>query len=575
VSRQALLRAVGALLVVVGVTLPRAWYDRLPWGAELPPQPIRGVTLLQLAFVLEGLALLWLARRARSWTALAPAARAPLAPPPADTGEPLDGRRATLVLAAITALGLALRLLGLGSDLWLDEITPIRDYLAMPAIEVFASYQRSNNHLLQTLWMKAGVALFGESEWAVRLLPALLGAATVPALYALARQALSRGPALGAALLLALSYHHVFFSQNARGYAGYLLCAALATTFLVRALRDDRFRDWAWYVACLVLAFAFQLLTAFVVAAHAIVGLAALVGVARRGGPARPLAGRLAAVYAVTGLLVFHLYAAIIPQAWVVAGTTYSRATAGFAPFSLEFAREVARGLAAGFGPGLLLGAVPFLALTAAGFAALWRRQWILAGALALPPVVTLAFLIVRGYSISPRFFLLAIPLAMLCVAQGLFGLAGLLARARTAAVPRVAWGLTLVVALAAAAALPGYYRVPKQDYRGAIAFLEGRRAPGDVVIVFGIAESGTRYYLRRMGVAGAAAYRFTRTEAGVDSLVAARGTGTVWFATTFPRDLRLRAPRLAERLRDTEWTLERRFPGSVGDGAVIVWRRS
>lgn len=575
-SRRALLLAAGVALLLAGVLLPRGWYDALPWGPELPPQPIKGVTLLQLAFVLEGLLLVWLGRRDVTWRMLDRTSR-PDVPDAPDEALP-DARTAGRVLAGITALALVLRLAWLGSDLWLDEITPIRDYLTMPALEVFASYQRSNNHLLQTLWMKAAVAMFGEREWAVRLLPALLGAATVPALYWTARLALSRGAALAAALLLAVSYHHIFFSQSARGYAGYLLFGVLSSGLLVRALRDDRLRDWARYVGALVLGFATQLLTTFVAAAHGLVGLMALWAAWRRGA-ARPLLRRLAAAFAVAGLLVFHLYAAIIPQALVVAQTTYSRATSGYALLSAEFLREVMRGLSAGFGPGLLLGAIPFLAIMAAGFVTVWRRQRLLAAALVLPELVTTAFLLIRGFSFSPRFFLMAVPLAMVCVAQGLWGLAGWLGRRRSPtrpdAAPRIAVALVAAVALASLTALPSYYRTPRQNYRGSIRFVERERRPGDVVIVFGVAESGYRYYTRRLGVADSGAYRYVRSEAAVDSIVAGRGAGAVWFVTTFARDMRLKQPRLAERLRSPEWSERGRFPATVGDGAILVWRRS
>jgi hypothetical protein len=576
VNRRFPLLVAGLALVAAGLALPRGWYDALPWGAELPPQPIKGVTLLQAALVLEGLVLLWIAWRRVVWNPLPASALTGPAPSQDQAGP--EARRGWMLLAAVTALGLALRLIRLDADLWLDEITPIRDYAQLPVLEVVATYQRSNNHLLQTLLMKLSLALFGEREWTVRIWAALFGAATVPALYWAARQAVSRGAALAAALLLAVSYHHVFFSQNARGYAGYLLFAVLSAGFLARALREDRFGDWALYVGCLFLGFASQLLTAFVAAAHGLTGLLAVGAVHRRGGPAAPLLARLAAVYAVAGLVVFHLYAAVIPQAYVVAQTTYSRATSGFSGLSLEFLGELARGVAAGFGPGLLLGAVPFLALTAAGFVALWRRHWTLAAALALPELVTAAFLLLQGYSFSPRFFLLAIPLATLCAAQGLWSLAALVARRSAGGdprlAPRLAAALALLLALGSAAALPSYYRTPKQDYRGSIRYIEDQRRAGDLVVVFGVAEWGYRYYTGRLGVADDAVYRYTRSEAGVDSVIAERGGGTVWFVTTLARDMRLRQPRLAERLRSAEWTLARRFEGTVGDGAVLVWRR-
>jgi len=567
VSGRLLLRLAGVALVLAGALLPREWYDRLPWGPELPPQPIKGVTLLQLAFALEGLVLLWFSWRPPA--ASVPPGSRPRFPEPPDAGGPA---RAAWVLGGITLLALALRLYRVGSDLWLDEISPLIDYGHLSTLEVVASYQRTNNHLLNTLLVKLCVALFGEREWAVRLPAVLLGTATVPALYWASRLVLTRAAALGAALLLAVSYHHVFFSQNARGYAGYLLFAVLGAGLLARALASDRGRDWALYAACLFLGCALQLLTAFVAVAHGLVGLLALAAVHRQGASLRPLLARLAAVFGATGLLVFHLYAAVIPQAYVVAGATYTNPTSGFRPLSGEFVKELIGGVSAGFGPGLLLGALPFLALAGAGFLVLWRRHWAFVAALALPEAVTAAVLVVSGLAISPRFFLLAIPLAMLCAVQGLSSLARRLAsRPETAA--RFAVVATVALAALSAAALPSYYALPKQDYRGAIRFLEASRRPGELVVVYGVAEKGFRFYTRQEGVADDPDYVYLRTEADLGSALAARANGRAWFVTTFARNLRMRSPDLVDELQ-TAWRLEGTFRGTVGDGNIMVWSK-
>ncbi len=70
--------------------------------------------------------------------------------------------------------------------------------------------------------MKLCVAIFGAQEWAIRLPSVIFGTATIPAIYWVSRQALSRRASLCVALLLAVSYHHIFFSQNARGYTAYV-----------------------------------------------------------------------------------------------------------------------------------------------------------------------------------------------------------------------------------------------------------------------------------------------------------------------------------------------------------------
>ena len=42
-------------LALVGCLAPRDWYDAIPRSADLPDPPIKGVTLLQISLVIEGL----------------------------------------------------------------------------------------------------------------------------------------------------------------------------------------------------------------------------------------------------------------------------------------------------------------------------------------------------------------------------------------------------------------------------------------------------------------------------------------------------------------------------------------
>ena len=422
--------------------------------------------------------------------------------------------------------------------------------------------------------MKGSIALFGEHEWSVRLPAVMLGTATIPALYWCARRVMPRLPALGGALLLAVSYHHIFFSQNARGYAGYMLFGVLSSGLLVEGLRQDRGRTWVLYVLTLTLGFSIQLLTVFVAAAHGLVGLFALLQVRGRGGTALPLLGRLAGVFTAAGLFAFMMYASVIPQAMIVARTTYTSASTGFQPGSLEFLQEMIRGLSAGFGTGLLLGVIPFLALGALGFVVLALRNWAWAFALVFPALVTATFLLVRGFTFSPRFFLLGLPLAIVCAVQGLWSVAEFVTR-RDANAPRLASrtasALVLLLCAASALSLGAYYRHPKQDYRGAIREVESRRKPGDAVIVFGVAEKGTRYYTRRLGVPANAGYIYVRSEAAVDSVLASDPTRGVLMIATFARELRMNHPALYQRARN-EWPSPRIFEGTVGDGALLVF---
>ncbi|QJR37326.1 glycosyltransferase family 39 protein [Gemmatimonas groenlandica] len=581
-TRQAWPRSRWLLLVTaIGVALtaalmPHAWYDALPRQAELPPPPISGVTLLRVVLLVQAAVMLMVV--AFDWRFVRLAATSRLAGHAArDEPGDLTPRAGAIGLTVITLLALALRLYHLDRDLWLDEISPILDYASLSVPQIVGSYLRSNNHLLNTLLLKEMIALFGEQAWSVRLPAVAFGVAGVPALYWCARLALSRRASLGAALLLAVSYHHLFFSQNARGYTAYLCLALLSTRALVNGLRDDRLRDWLLYVAATVLGFAALLNTAFVLAAQGLVALAVVWRVYRAGGPAMPLLRRVLVVCSIAGFLSAELYAVAMPEVYVVITNVYKTQSTGFLLFSWEFVREVLRGVSAGFGSGgigagALLAAVPFLLVAGAGALAVLKRAWVLALGLALPGLLTLAFLLVRGLTISPRFFLLWLPLAVLTAVVAIDDGAGWIWRSRPKRAALVGGAAVALLAMLSAASLARYYATPKQPYRAALAYVERERKPDDRVVVVYLAELGMRYYGARAGAPLEQRYRFVRTVPALDSALARRGAGRVWLVVTFERALQMDLPELNARVR-SGWTLQQTFDGTVGDGGISVWR--
>ena len=86
--------------------------------------------------------------------------------------------------------------------------------------------------------------LFGETIFAVRLIPALSGVLTVIALYALLRRAFGARVALVGSGLLAVMSWHVHFARIAFPNEAWPLVAVLATLALMEALRGD---DWRWW----------------------------------------------------------------------------------------------------------------------------------------------------------------------------------------------------------------------------------------------------------------------------------------------------------------------------------------
>jgi hypothetical protein len=564
---------VGAILLAIA--LPQVWYNPLPQREVLPPPPFSGMLLLRIAIALQGALLLWFGLR--RWRFVAIQATEGFPHSSESEAEDWEPRLVCWLLAGISLLGLVLRLIAVDSDLWLDELSPILDYRHASVWQVFISYISSNNHLLYTVLEKLLVLLFGEREWALRLPAVIFGTATIPVLYWVGRKLMPRYASLGAALLLAVSYHHILFSQNARGYTAYVLFSLLSTGLLVDGLERDRSRTWALYVVSMAMNFASVLISGFVFLSHLLVAGAALWQVARRGGSPVPLLRRLVGVFVITGSLGFLLYAAILPQVYVYTRVVYADPSAGFSPFSGEFVAEIARGLSAGFGPGLLLGAIPFLVIAVIGFVVLLRRNWALILALTLPGVIQATLLAIRGLAFSPRFFILALPLAILVAVEGVVVVAEFAARllrrdSRFAV--RAAFILTVGVAVTSMSALPRYYAIPKQAYRSSIEYVERVRQPDDLVIVIYIAESGYRYYGERYRLREGQDYFYVRSVAVLDDVLAQNPGRQAWLVTTFPRALRLSLPDLDARIR-RDWVVAREFPATIGDGALTVWQQA
>ncbi len=508
----------GIIFILTGVFLPRDWYDAVPkseadltWIRQpddstasirsLPP--MKGVTLLQISFVIEGLAFLWLGLKRRSYTRLSADQRLLIT----TQENNIDfGFASFWLITAVTIAAFALRLFRLDSELWFDEITTILFYSPMPPLHVLIGFVSANNHLLNTLLMKLAIAFFGEQEWAVRLPAAIFGAATIPVFYWVSRLILSQRSSLCAALLLAVSYHHIFYSQNARGYSMQLFFTTLACGLFVKGLQEDRLRIWILYVAAMFFNMASLLNSSFVFAAHILIGAAALIIIKRRGDSPFPLLYRLIAVFGVTAFLVFQLYATFIPQAYVYAQTTWSDPASGYSPFSMEFAAEMIRGISAGFGTSLIFLAFPFAVTVAVvGFVVLFKRNWILTASLVLPIILTVAYLILNRLNVAPRFLLIAFPFAILVTIQGIDSVARFIAdkvnRKPDALAARLATAVVLLGCIVSLVSLRRYYSVPKQPYRTSLEYIETIRQPGEIIIAVHFAENGYRFYAKEFNL--------------------------------------------------------------------------
>lgn len=533
----------------------------LPLITEPTPDQARaGVAVLRACLALGGVALLvrgTLLRDAFRGAGL-PAAASGL---PEVAGRPPVRWGVVALLVGAAALP---RLIGLDQDFWVDEMATAVTYLRLPVWKVVQSYHSANQHLLYSVLGSLSFALFGESEAAARLPAVLFGILGVGALYFLGRRVTPERQAVGASVLLAVSYHHVWFSQSARGYTGMISFSVLGTAFFLRALAGNRGRDWTAYVACMTLGVLCLQNTVFVLMGHAASYLLALPRWREWRSRQAPLTRRVAWSAALVALLSTAGHSLVLPQ-MLEFFRTVDRTGLGWTSVG-SLAPVVATGLRAGLGAA---GVAVMAALLIVGCVSFARQSPLVAGLLILPGAFNAAALLILRYGAYPRSFLYVMPLALLLAVRGAAVLGGWAAERLAPPDRRVRYARALEVTAvgllvcASAWALRWNYRFPKQDYRGALRHALTVKAPQDEVAAVGLAAlSYRRYYAPWL--------RFPQTPEELLSL--AGGGRRVWVLLSFPRDMRLRFPDLT-RVLESEFEPVARFRGTLGDGDLYLIR--
>lgn len=142
-------------------------------------------------------------------------------------------------LAALTLLAAVLRLSTLGAQsFWYDEaFTPVHVLHPSLTATLRAVVHTENTPPLWYLIAWADARVLGTGEYALRLPSALAGIATVPIAWAIGRELTARrASALAMAAFVAVNPLLVWYSQEARAYALFVLFAALAMLCFLRAL---------------------------------------------------------------------------------------------------------------------------------------------------------------------------------------------------------------------------------------------------------------------------------------------------------------------------------------------------
>ena len=93
---------------------------------------------------------------------------------------------------------------------------------------------------LPYLAVKLSLSAWGMDEWAARLIPCLVGIASIPLIFFMGRSLVNTRVGLFAAGFVALSNWHLFWSQNSRGYSFTFLFGILTAWSFYLSIQRDR-----------------------------------------------------------------------------------------------------------------------------------------------------------------------------------------------------------------------------------------------------------------------------------------------------------------------------------------------
>jgi hypothetical protein len=461
-----------------------------------------------------------------------------------------------LVLALLAASAI-LRGIGLNEGLWIDEISTLNQYVLLPFGVILTLYDSQNQHMLYSLLAHGSVTAFGESAWALRLPAAVLGTLSIPAIYAFGRRIAPPTESFLAAAFLAASYHHVWFSQNARGYTGLLIGTVLASSLFLQLLAANRIRPGLVLGYALISALTvWTHMTAVVtVLAHAFIWL--VISLQQPRHPLQP--GRIAILIALalSGLFSLILYAPVLPQlAGTLAGNPAAQQIETWTAPSwmvLETIRSLGKGIPGGV-PFILAGA----GIGLVGAISYARQSLPVLAVLILPAVLVGIVVMVTGHNFWPRFFFFSAGFAVLIGVRG--GASVLRLVTPVAHTSRWVLAMGMAVVLLSATTVPRAW-APKQDYERAAEFVQRSRADNDAVVGVGVSSGVFRNYY----------YPGMSSIKNVADLSLVESTHPrTWVMYTFPIRLASKNPMVFDKL-ESEYRTAMIVPGTVGGGDIII----
>jgi mannosyltransferase len=397
----------------------------------------------------------------------------------------IKGSRYIQILIGLTAVGFLLRFYRLGfNSLWLDEASTL-GFARMSLVGIWEATAGGEFNPPLFYWLEHAMLIFGDSEFILRFIPALLGVLTIPVVYLIGKEFFDRNTGLIAAALLTFSPFHVFYSQEARAYAPMLFFFSVALVFYLKALKSNEVRPWALFGIFSALAFWMHFYAAVPIAILILFAFAASAGKIRQDvGNAKNI------------LLSIGVFAGASLPLLIVTANLFLVRTASAPTYGIQGTEIIYQTLLqiSGFNEFVL---ALYLALFALGVFMTWRSDrtgaLLLLSLLALPLIVS--FFLASRMPMIPRYLIYLLPVFFVGIGASYTAFSSL-ARSRKVIYLFILAGVILSLPFFASY----YSTIQKDDWRGFSSELSQRTADGDIVVVLpGYITQPLDYYYRNM----------------------------------------------------------------------------
>ena len=412
----------------------------------------------------------------------------------------MNKKSSMLFIGFALFVGCVLRCWNINQSFWWDEIwstmTYVKDCSLWHVVSSIGYF--FNNHILYSLLARGSINIFGESEFTARLPALIMGLLGVVTVFKFGKTFLGTPCGVIAAILLAVSAFHIDHSSEARGYSGLALFSILSSFYFLKGLKTNGLRSWILYIVFTVLGFYSHV---FMIAVSISQFFSSFLFVAvekwssLKDGITKKAFGHFLISLSVAGIITLLIYSPILATFFNNMGKVRF-VNVNRIPFVMSLLNS--------FYPGVLCisGGIIYGILFFFGMYCTLRKDPHLFIYLFVMLVLPLSlYLFINPMFVFERYFVFALPFALLIVSQGVVGVSNNFKGIYKRGV--VLLSLLFLVCLQ----LPAVSKMLHQDrqnYREAVRHVENevRGRKGDLVFSIGYAGEHFKYYATGITIA-------------------------------------------------------------------------